>query len=53
MMHVQDIMMHVKDIMMHVQDIMMHVKDIVSKSRNVQYIGVFNINQRYISLLPT
>ena len=30
-------------------DIMMHVGDIMSSSEDVQYIGVFNVNQRLLS----
>ena len=34
--------------MMHVGNIMMHVGDIMSTSGDVQYIEVFNINQKLL-----
>ena len=34
----------------HRRDTMMHVGDIMSTSGDVQYIGVFNINQRLLSI---
>ena len=36
--------------MIHVGDTMIHVGDIMSTSEDVQYIRIFNINERLLSI---
>ena len=49
-MHVGGYHEYIEGCSVHRRDAMIHVGDTMSKSGDVQYVGVFNINQRLLSV---